>query len=228
MGLQFEIDTLDGVDDAVKGLYKENNGKYSLDVDLGDQFVPSSEVAGLKQNHDKLLAEKKAAQAKALEAEAEARKIAEQKALDNKDVESLTKSWAEKEKSYQQKLAEYDQKEARRHTSTAANDLAISLADGANIKLLSHFIESRLKYDNGNVKVVDKDGNLTVSTIEDLKKEFETCGDYDSLLRGSKASGSGASKANGGAGGKTITREGFDSMSQKERHEFVKSGGKVA
>lgn len=193
-----------------------------------NDYVHKDELAGLKANHDKLLAEKKAAQSKANEAAEEARRIADEAARKNGDTESLLKSWQEKEKSYQDKLNEFSTKESNRIKGDAARELALRLADGSNAKLLERFINDRLKYENGEVRVLDKSGQPTVSSLDDLQKEFESNADFESLLRGSKASGSGASKGkSGGVGSQTITRSAFDQMDHNERAKFYKSGGVV-
>lgn len=228
MALEYIVDSLDGLDESQKGLYVEKDGKFSLDVNLGDMFVPSSDVTGLKANHDKLLAEKKEAQRQAKEAAAEAQRIADENAAKSGDVESLTKSWAEKEKSYQEQLNGFKQKEDNFEISKAADNVVEGLAEGANAKLLKEFVKKRLKREAGEVKVVDAHGNLTISTLDDLKAEFEKDETYNSLKIGSKASGSGATKSNnGGAGVSEIKREQFDAMSHLERSDFFKSGGKV-
>lgn len=229
MGLQYEVDNLDGLDDSLHGLYSEKDGKFSLDVDLGDKFTLSSDVTGLKANHDKLLSEKKEAQRLANDAATEAKRIKDEAALKNGDLESLTKSWKEREEGYQSQINGFAEKEANNAKSKAATNIAMGLAEGTNVKLLSKFIIERLKYDNGEVKVTDKSGNLTVSSIEDLTKEFAANEDYKSLLVGSKASGSGASRGDiGGAGKKQITRSEFDALSHLKRSQFLKDGGKLA
>lgn len=227
MALQYQVDSLEGLDDAVKSLYSEKNGKFSLDVDLGSNFVPASEVAGLKINHDRLLTEKKEQQRIANEAANEAKRVKDEAALKNGDIESLTKSWKEKESDYLGTIETFTKKESNNAKSKAANDIAMGLAEGANVKILSKFIIERLKFDSGEVKVTDSNGNLTVSSLDDLKKEFANNEDFKSLLVGSKASGSGAAKGNiGGAGKIEMPRAEFDALNIGAKHKFIKSGGR--
>lgn len=229
MALEYQVESLDGLDDSVKGLYTEKDGKFSLDVNLGDNFLPASEVSGLKANHDKLLAEKKEQQRLANDAATEAKRVKEEAAAKSGDVESLMKSWKEKEASYLSTIDTFTQKESNNAKSKAATDIAMGLAEGPNVKILSKFIIDRLKYDGGEVKVTDNSGNLTVSSLDDLKKEFANNEEFKSLLVGSKASGSGAAKGNiGGAGKTTISRSEFDAMSHHKRAEFFKTGGTLA
>ena len=53
-------------------------------------------------------------------------------------------------------------------------------------------IEKRLTAENGQIKVTDGTGNLTIASIADLKNEISTSGKFDSLITGTKASGVGA------------------------------------
>ncbi len=227
MGLQYQVDSLEGLEDSVKGLYKESNGKFSLDVDLGDSFVSAADVAGLKTNHDKLLTEKKEQQKLALDAANEAKRIRDEASLKSGDTESLMKSWKEKEDSYKATIETFTMKESNNAKSKAATNIAMGLAEGANVKLLSTFIIERLKFESGEVRVTDKNGNLTVSSLDDLKKEFANNEDFKSLLVGSKASGSGAAKGKvGGAGTIEMPRAEFDAMNPAARHKFITSGGR--
>lgn len=53
MALKVTVDSLDGLDDGVKTLYKEDNGKFRLDLDGYE------DTTGLKAQRDALLNEKK-------------------------------------------------------------------------------------------------------------------------------------------------------------------------
>ena len=65
MALAFEIDSLDGVDESVKTLYKEHNGKFRLDVTGID---PADELKSALKNERE---ERKAAKARAEQLERE-------------------------------------------------------------------------------------------------------------------------------------------------------------
>lgn len=66
-------------------------------------------------------------------------------------------------------------------------------------------IASRLKYSEDGVKVTDKKGNLTISTIEQLTEELKGSADFSYMLKGNQSSGGGA---NGGSssGGATTSK----------------------
>ena len=52
MTLAYTIDSIDSVDEALRGLYTEIDGKYRLQV---DGVVPESDVIGLKNKNTELL-----------------------------------------------------------------------------------------------------------------------------------------------------------------------------
>ena len=207
---------------------EEEKVEEKKEIDL-TQYVHVDDVAGLKANHDKLLAEKKEAQRLTNDANLEAKRIKDEAAAKSGDVESLRKSWEEEKKLLTGQIEANKTEKADNAKSKAATNIAMGLAEGSNVKILGDIIAKRLRFDDNKVQVTDSNGNLTVSSLEDLTKEFANNVDYKSLLVGSKASGSGATKGNvGGAGKVTATRSEFDAMSQIKRSEFFKTGGKLA
>jgi hypothetical protein len=222
MSLNIEVESIDSIDESMRGLYKEQNGRFVLDVDLGDKYIPAEKVAGLKKNHDQLLSEKKAAKE-------EAARIAEEKARQSGDLEAIQKAFKQREEELTEKYSSLQKTVQQKELNSAAQNIAQDVADGANAKLLARLIKDRLRYDEGEIKVLDDNGNLTLSSIDDLKQEIKTSDDYKSLVRGSKATGSGATGGNnGGASGDTITRDDFEQMNQVQRAKFLKTGGKIA
>lgn len=231
MPLKYEIDSLDGLGEAVTGFYeKTDSGKFRLKVE------GIEDVSGLKKQRDELLAEKKEAQRKAKESEEAARLAAEEAARKSGDVDSLDKSW---QKKHNDALAA---KEAELGTvkgtlnkilvDNVAVQLATDLALQGSAALLIPHIKSRLEVDmsSGEPKtvVLGPDGKRSALTLEELKAEFAGNPAFAPVIAGSKASGGGASGSGGGGGAvKTVTRAQFDSMSQKERLEHSRSGGKV-
>ncbi|WP_019518976.1 hypothetical protein [Faucicola boevrei] len=57
-------------------------------------------------------------------------------------------------------------------------------------------LEKRLTADNGQIKVTDDSGAMTINSLDDLYKEFSTSGKFDSLIVGTRASGTGATGQN--------------------------------
>jgi len=224
MGLKYQLNDLTGLDESVKALYEQKDGKYVLKI----EGLPSGDdVAGLKAKVEELLGEKKAGQAKAA-AEAERARQAEEDAAKKKgDFESLSNSYAEKIAAYEKRIADAQTESARKEVQRQATLIAAELAEGPNQELLSTFIERRLKYEEGALKVVDNNGNLTISTVDQLKEEFRSNTKFGALVVATKASGGGASGAKNAGGGaaKTMSRGQFEGLDPAARMEFSKSGG---
>lgn len=207
--LKFQLDTLEGVDEAVRALYTEKDGKFVL----GIEGLPQQEdVTGLKAKVDELLGEKKAAEKKAREAEEAARLEREELARKSGNVDELEKSWSEK---YARREAELSgQLEQERGALSGqirdltvgrtATDIASALAIPGSAKALLPHIERRLSVEQRDGKpvvvVLDQQGKLSAATLDELKAEFANDTAFAPLIAGSKASGGGAAGAGGGGG----------------------------
>lgn len=223
MSLKYEIESLEGLSEQVKELYEEKDGKHYLNVDLGGNFIKSSDVAGLKANRDELLAEKKEQKRLADESAKEARKIRDEAASKSGDVEAMKLSWDEERQSMLSKIQINQEREESQEKSKVANEISNQLAKGHNVGLLSRFVIDELIFEDGKVK--SKNG----SSIDELTKKFKNDESYKGLMTISGASGSGATdNQSGGAEKKTITRSEFDALSQIERSKFFISGGNLA
>jgi len=207
--LKFQLDTLDGVDEAVRALYTEKDGKFVL----GIEGLPQQEdVSGLKAKVDELLGEKKAAEKKAREAEDAARLEREEAARKSGNVEELERSWTEK---FTRREAELNgMLEQERGTLSGqirdltvgrtATDIASALAVQGSAKALLPHIERRLSVEQREGKpvvvVLDAQGKLSAATLDELKAEIANDSAFAPLIAGSKASGGGAGGAGGGGG----------------------------
>ena len=207
--LKFQLDTLDGVDDTVRALYTEKDGKFVL----GIEGLPQQEdVSGLKAKVDELLGEKKAAEKARKDAEEQARLEREEAARKSGNVEELEKSWSEK---FNRREAELNGllEQERGTLSTqirdltvgrTATDIASALAIPGSAKALLPHIERRLSVEQRDGKpvvvVLDQQGKLSAATLDELKAEFANDTAFAPLIAGSKASGGGAAGAGGGGG----------------------------
>lgn len=207
--LKFQLDTLDGVDEAVRALYTEKDGKFVL----GIEGLPQQEdVSGLKAKVDELLGEKKAAEKARKDAEEQARLEREEAARKSGNVEELEKSWTEK---FNRREAELNGLlEQERGTlggqirdltvGRTATDIASALAIPGSAKALLPHIERRLSVEQRDGKpvvvVLDQQGKLSAATLDELKAEFANDTAFAPLIAGSKASGGGAAGAGGGGG----------------------------
>jgi len=209
MGLKYQLDTLDGLDDSVKSLYTEKEGKFVL----GIEGLPQPEdVSGLKAKVDELLGEKKAAEKARKDAEDQARLEREEAARKSGNVEELERSWTEK---YNRREAELNgMLEQERGTfggqirdltvGRTATDIASALAIPGSAKALLPHIERRLSVEQRDGKpvvvVLDAQGKLSAATLDELKAEFANDVAFAPLIAGSKASGGGANGAGNGGG----------------------------
>lgn len=231
MSLKYEVDTVEGLDAGIAGLYdKTESGKYRLKVD------GIEDTAGLKKKLDELLGEKKAASAKAKEAEEAAARAAEEAARKTGDVSALEKSWQEK---YAKGIGEKDSELSNLRGSLnklLIDNVAVSLANelavqGSAALLIPH-IKSRLEVDtsSGEPKtiVLGTDGKRSALTVDELKAEFAANQAFAPVLAGSKATGGGASGTGAGGGAaKTVTRAQLSAMSAAQQAEHFRAGGKV-
>lgn len=207
--LKFQLDTLEGVDEAVRALYTEKDGKFVL----GIEGLPQQEdVSGLKAKVDELLGEKKAAEKKAREAEEAARLEREELARKSGNVEELERSWTEKFTRREAELTGTLEQERATLSGQirdltvgrTATDIASALAVQGSAKALLPHIERRLSVEQRDGKpvvvVLDAQGKLSAATLDELKAEIANDAAFAPLIAGSKASGGGAGGAGGGGG----------------------------
>jgi len=211
------------LDESQQGLYSQGEDGYTLNVD----GVPREDVSGLKRKIDELLTEKKTVQQKALEAEELARQETAEKLKKANDYEQLYNSSESERQKAADELATLKANLQQQQVASQATKVASQLTkDTARAKLLSEQISSRLSLVDGEVRVLDTNGNLTVSSVEELTQSIKA--EYPFLVDGSQAAGGGATGGSSGAGDtKQVSRTDFDSMDAVKRMNFIKSGGKI-
>jgi alanyl-tRNA synthetase len=188
-----------------------------------------AENEAMKGKLDELLSETKKAKAARREAEEVARKEAEERARKAGDFEQLHKSSEEARQQLMQELEQLRGGIASEKRDNAAMRLAGELAEGVNAELLAEFIKPRWKYTDDGLKVTNANGELTVSTLDDLKNDFKADGRYQALLKGNQASGGGASGGSKDSGGaaKQAPRAEFETWSPEKQMTHIKGGGIV-
>lgn len=212
------------LDESQQGLYSQGEDGYTLNV----EGVPKEDVTGLKQKIDKLLGEKKTAQQKAIEAEERAKAEAAEKLKKANDFEQLyNSSEAERQKTANELTDLKNTIQKQKLRSEASSIAGEMTKDTARAKLLTEQIQSRLSLVDGEVRVLDANGNLTVSTINELTNSIKA--EYPFLIDGSKSTGGGAVGGNGSRAeiSKTKSRADFEAMNAHKKMEFIKSGGIV-
>ena len=196
MALSYKLTTLEGVDDSVKLLYKEVDGVFFLDV----SGVESAEnVTGLKnalQAQKDTVAALKQKETDALTAASEAEQT---RLLESGKHEELAANLTDQLNSL--KAAN---ESARQDTlASAKKTQALSMAsvgmDANSIANLAILFEAQMSYSEAGVLQ-----GLSGETIEQMKTRVTTSGMYDSMIKGSAASGAELNPA-GGAGHKKLS-----------------------
>ncbi|WP_432481664.1 hypothetical protein [Moraxella sp. ZY200743] len=169
----------------------ENNQETQI---TAEQFqAAQAEIERLRKHNETLLGEKKAETEKRKAEQAEKDRLAEETARKKGDFETLEKQYQDKiaglEKQLADNIAQRNQDLIKAESAKIASQLS---TNAHNQEILQMLIEKRLIADNGQIKVTDSNGNLTISTLDDLVKEFKDGGKFDSLIDGTKASGTGA------------------------------------
>lgn len=220
---ELTLDKIDGLDAGVKNFYTEKDGKYHLNpVVAGLQ----TEVSAIRGKNEELLNETKTAKQLRKDAEAAAQVAAEEALKKNGNYKELHESAMKQLAQEREGRTRLERTVSTEKKEAAALKIAVDLADGANVELLSEFIARRLDHVDGGLKVLDRDGKLTISSLDDLKKEFQNDPKYSSLVKGRKASGGGAGGGEkGGSAAKEMPRSEFNKLDPSDRSKFCASGG---
>ena len=209
--IEFEVTTIDSVDEELRSAYVEKDGKFRFDPDKYYEL----KAAPILNKNKQLLDEKKklAEEKKSLE------KIKESAGT---DVERVA---AEKD----QRIAEL-QRELRENKIWApVQDLAIK--SGVMPDRLKPFMnqlrtDERFDLDDdGKLIYRDKNGDLTATTP---KRAFEIYLREEEpwAFEASKAGGTGAKNGSKGSGGRVISRDSYDAMSPLQKEQAVKDGAR--
>ncbi len=239
MGLQYTVETLDGLDETVAKLYKEADGKYVMDV---DGVVSASELTETKQKlvdaTEEAVRRRKANEKwQALGESPDAvRELLESKSKPSADHEAIIDQL---KKSSAEAIAAEKSKFKNVVSSAAKSELKAALAAAQFhpeiVDDITATAMSRVAVDDdGNVRIMSAEGKPLAgsgregyATYADLAKELAAA-KPSFLVDGGKGGGGKppASKPDS-SGAKTITRSQFDAMGHAERADFSKQGGKV-
>lgn len=207
---------------------EEFDYKAAFETQTAELDDMRTQFASIKAHSAKLLDETKQAKDKA-KLEHESAKLAEKEKLAKAgDFEQLLKSSEAERNSLSEQLQGLQGKVSSEKINNTALKMAAELADGVNAEILGDYIAKRIKYTDDGVKVLDSNGDLTVSSLNDLKADFANNDRYKSLLRGNQASGGGATGNTSGSAAKSeITREDYNAMDPMKQSAFIRSGNKV-
>ena len=171
----------------------------------------------LLKHNETLLAEKKAKQEQARQAQLERERLEQEQARKNGDIEKLEQAWQDKLKTYEQKVQELQQQRDNDLLERESHKVAQALTDNsANQQLLKRFVQDRLAVSDGQVRALDANGQ-PINRVDELITEFKTCGLYDSLITGTRASGT------GGTGSSNVANKSPTEMTEVERLELKRT-----
>lgn len=221
MKLKMTLENLEGVDESLHQFYTEKDGKFVLELDGYE------DPAALKRakDHEKRLRQ---------EAEQKVRDLTTQvgelegQVTELQDTNRQKGGMAALEQSYKDKIAGIELKHANELQArdgqiskllvdNVADTMAAELSDAP--ELLSDIIRKRLTVKDGETRVLDGNGELSATTVEELREEFRANKKYAAVIRGSQANG-GGSGGGGKGGGATKS---FKDLSEKERTELART-----
>jgi hypothetical protein len=214
----------EALSEHIKGEYVEDGEGYRLDVD-GEE-----DTGALKRAKDRESQLRRDAEAKLREAQEHLDALGNDDARKKGDIATLEKSWQSKldtqKSEYQTKLDKLTDHTKRQLVDNVAQQLAAKISTAPAL-LLPH-IKARLAADfDGDsplTRILDKDGNISAMTIEDLSTEFIANKDFSAIITASKASGSAGnpSKNYGGSAPNTNdTPADLATMNPKQLAEHV-------
>lgn len=175
-----------------------------------------AEIESLKNHNALLLNEKKTEQQRKKDALAEKERLEAEQARKNGDVEAITKQYETKVAELQNELARRDAAQEKALIDKTALDIASQLTDNTNNRdIIATLINNRFKVVDGQIKVLNADGEISINDLNAFKNELITSGKYDSLISGTKATGVGSTGAKG-----TINKT---ELTEKERAELLRT-----
>lgn len=187
MNYKITKEEFDNLSDELKALYKEDGDSFVIAIegmpeqqeskDNGKEKELAQQLQDLQSKYDQMIAE---------QAEKE-----EQNAQDNGDFESLYKSSEQKREELAQRIKEIEAERANEKRDSAITKLVSEnkIIDEFKPLISKHFAD-RVMYKDGKLVVTDKEGNPTVSTLDDLVSEAKST--FPSMFSGSGATGGGA------------------------------------
>lgn len=188
------VDSLDGLDDSVKGFYEEKDGKYRLKVEgLDDGSQLKEALQKERENSKKLEADISAMRAKQKQDEMK-------KAEGNNDIEAIKKQMKEAHDEETAGLRNEISGLKANLSQTQIDNVAIDAISKENgiSDLLMPFVKNRTRLsEDGKVEVLDDKGQLMVNKdgenlgVIDLVKNLKSDPKYAGAFQGSAHSGGG-------------------------------------
>lgn len=206
----------DALASAFQAEYKASGENFVLDIE-GDDGIDWKKKREIEAEH------RRNAERERDTAREEADNL-RRGAIPKNDVEALENSWKTKVETtkteLQAQIAERDITINNLTVDTVAKDVAsIFLAPALAVPMIRSRLKSEISNGVATTRVLDKNGQLSAMSVDDLKNEFKADAAYAPVLVGGKGSGAGGGKEDGkGAGGEKKLKD----MNDAERAEWVK------
>lgn len=220
MALKALLESMEGVDDAVKPLYAERDGKFVLDVEGIDDHP---EVASLRNAYSRTKEDREKAKTDAQKLRDRIAEL-EKSAPDTAATQAKLSQLQEQLEAKDAEVREY----ATKYMSVTRDQALANALQAAGITDPT-FLKASTAMLNGQVKLGD-DGTAYVETgmgpkvLTDFVKGW-AAGEGKSFVTGAK--GGGAKGNDGGTQSATMLRADFDQLPPDRRASFIRDGGKL-
>ena len=222
MGLQYAVDDLTDLDEAVQSLYEQEGDRYILRV----EGIPEPEdTSGLKTKVQQLMDEAKDAKRRAKELESQKQQQEMDTAQEKGEFKNLWEQAQTKLAEKDAELQEFTTKIQQKDINIAARGIGSQLAksDAKRAEVLADYASKYARHDGEKVQFLVGGMEVDPSALMDhLSKE------YPFLVDGSSATGGGATSSASSGATKSLNRADFDKMAASKKMQFVKDGGIIS
>lgn len=244
MTLKYQLENLEGVDEALHGFYEQGDNGYTLKI---DGVVPKSQFDEINQ---KAVDNATEAQRRRKTVERVLGKLGLEDASGLDDaLDGLLNGKGKSDKDQEAIIAQI-KADAAKQVDTVRSELQNVLLDGGVAQLEASLVgagfapkvasmlartnKERLNVDDSKkIRIMGENGNPLAgggadgyATFADLANELAAAMP-ELLIDKGKGGGGKPPASQGSNASKTVTRAEFDAMSQRDRADFAKNGGKV-
>lgn len=197
---------------------KSGGGGQTFTMEQVKQMI-ADEVAGLKANNDKLLAEKKEAKRLAEEAAAQQLLASQEAARKSGELEAFEKTlrgeYTPQLEAKDKIIAARNERILSSEKKAVVNSLAGMMIDESAADILGVFVRTEFDGDDVVTKFVGADGNVITTDAAQFKKYLCEHKAFSHLIKADAATGGGAGGGKGGGAAKQ-----FSEMNDAERIEL--------
>jgi len=222
MALKAILDSLDGVDDAVKGFYAEADGRFVLAVDGADNLP---DVANLRNAYSRTKDDRERVKAEA-QAMKDRIKELEKGAPDTAAVQAKLTQLQEQLAAKEAEAKEFQTKYmgVTRDQALASALQSAGINDPTFLKASKAMLSGMVKLGDDGTAYVETENSMGPKVLSDFVKGWAAS---EGKAFVTPPAGGGAKGNGGGTNAKTMTRADFDGLAPGARSEFVRSGGTV-